>query len=301
MATNKPLLPDSRSASVELLPVRYGPVYCCFLDREYSTSVGFDQGYEDVRTFLYSSLLASDSYAYCSLSAIGECRALAEFPRRFLSTLLAEKLLITVSDYNDPDQFLISRRFLYRHDSSRYPLYFAAPDRQAISLWEPRYVKTSSSTRYLVRTLPRQFSSRDQQMTDYTARLEDIVRQVLTEREDRAVTIALFASRLRSSDLSSELDYRLRSTISYLYTRQFLSLFSGVLMTELPYFEVRDRRFPDFQGPNYRLWRQLVPTVWTRSSPERDMTSLSELLDARSDPTLARIRDHIRGRGTRFD
>lgn len=274
--------------------MRYGPVYCSFLDREYSTSVGFNQPYDKIRRFLYASLLASDSYAYCSLSAIGECRGLAEFPHPFLTTLLSEKLLVTVSDYNDPDLFLLSRRYLYRDDASRYPLYFEAPDRQTLGLWEPRYVKTSSSTGYLVRMLPGQFNRHDRSFGEYYARLEDIVRQVLASREDRAITIALFTPALHASSLQSELDYRLRSTISYLYTLQFLTLFSGVLMNQLPYFEVRDRRFPTFRGPSYRIWRHMIPRQWIANSPQQDMASLSELLEARSNSDLSQIRTHLK-------
>jgi nucleoside phosphorylase len=274
--------------------VRYGPIYCCFLDREYSTSVGFSQEYRAVREFLYASLLATDSYIYCSLSAIGECQALAHFPYAFLPIALEEKLLITVSDYNNPDQFLISRRHLYRDDADRYPLYFARPGRNAIGLWEPGYVKTSSSTAYLASRLPRQLGDRHHQTAKYTAGLEDTVHRVLAEREDRAVTIALFADALRQSDLHTELDYRLRATISYLYTRHFLDLFAGVLMTELPCFHVRDRRFLEFAGPSYRLWRHIIPRQWCESSPTRDMINLYELVEARGSPALARIRDHLR-------
>jgi nucleoside phosphorylase len=274
--------------------VRYGPIYCCFLDREYSTNVGFEQSYEHVRRILYASLLSSDSYVYCSLSAIGECRGLAEFPRPFLNILLDEGLIVTVSDYYDPDQFLVSRRRLYRDDASRYPLYFESPSRESLALWEPRYIKTSSSTGYLTRTLPRQFGTLDQSTAGYVSRLEEIVRRVLAQRDDRAVTIALFDPFLRSSELYVELDYRLRSTISFLYTRQFLALFSGVLMTDLPFFQVHDRRFPDFLGPNYRIWRNLIPPAWIGYPPERDMRSLSELLDARSGSDLDRVRTHIR-------
>ena len=274
--------------------MRYGPIYGCYLDREYSTSVGFTQSHEAIREFLFASLLATDSYVYCSLSAIGECPGLAEFPYPFLNVLLNEKLLVSISDYNDPDQFLISRRKLYRDDAVRYPLYFAAPTKDTLGLWEPSYVKTRSSTSYLANALLRQFRPSDATTANYSAQLEDIVRQVMAQRDERAVTIALFDPLLRKSDLYMVLDYRMRAAISFLYTQQFLTLFSGVLMTELPFFQARDRRFAAFRGPNYRIWRSLIPPSWITYSPERDPRSASELLEVRNGLHLDRVRSHIR-------
>lgn len=271
------------------------------MDREYSASVGFNQDYEDIRKFLYASLLASDSFIYCSLSAIGECAGLAEFPEQFLRMLLDENLLVTVSDYNDPDHFLISRRSLYRDDAGRYPLYFNSPSKESLRLWEPGYVKTIGSTTYLSRMLPAYFADAGSSNSQYSSWLEDLVHDVLAERDERAITIALFESSLEDSEVQTELHYRIRGSISYLYTHHFLNLFSGVVMTDMPFFGVRDRRFRDFRGPSYRLWRHIVPRSWISGSPDGDVGNLATLIELRDDQTLRDVRRQIRHLDEGFD
>src|SRR5688500_9080756 len=100
------------------------PLYLHFFDRELGRAVGFNLTPALAESILKRLLLGTTSRFYFGLSPAWESPAMADEMLDLYSLLERAKAIDLVSNYATIDEFLESRLPLYRHDATRYPMYF---------------------------------------------------------------------------------------------------------------------------------------------------------------------------------
>ncbi len=274
-----------------------GPIYCQFLDREMAESVSFPQATATTLLLLRDAIMASEGGAYCSLSALGENLVLQRLPGEILDGVLRSGQLETVSDVPSGEEFLWTRRQLYRDDKERYPAYFEqAPRELADELWAPSFVKASSSTEALDRSLRQSgsFTSLGAEAgvfapQDYVERAEEI----LDDRDGRAITYALFRDMFGASSLDGPVGPMVvRRAISAAYGRHLVEVRAGNVLTGIPRLQIYDRHLA-FESSGIGIPRRLVelllaPLVRLNARLKHgDVSAWSDLVSFREGPSGA--------------
>lgn len=205
------------------------PVYAHFLDRELTGSVRVKLSRSDLAAFLCFVPLFGRNL-YCSLSAVWEHGAIDNRLRWVMRELTAADLLWTVSNHATAEDFIESRQRLYQFDQRRYPNYFNAPKKPSSPLWTPSKFRPISSTARLVERLPGRVEASHPSLSDGVV-------QTLSNREDRAITSALFRD-VASTQVDLQ---RVGQAISYLYTQQYVEWLDAEILVGIPglsYFDV---------------------------------------------------------------
>ena len=137
--------------------------------------------------------------------------------------MVAAELVFTVSNHPSAEDFLLSRRKMYEFDRRRYPQYFKGPTHPSGRLWTPSIYRRQSSTAYLSEHLVDTTSLHN---TD----LGEVVAARLAEREDRAITAALFRNVAGTGGRLREIG----RSISVAYTRQYLDSLNASILIGIP-------------------------------------------------------------------
>lgn len=232
------------------------PVYLHFFDRELWESVGVAPSRDVIARSLRVLLLGCDVPLYCGLSLLWENPALRVSPTTinpFVLKLVETGAIEAVSQHPTLEEFVETRKELYKHDRERYPLYFEA---EQVGSW-PRpkatKVKASSATRDLSVQLDSWTQGGTERVFDgreASGSLRRAIRTALLEREDRAITFTLFRSYLETSDTNPTLaEYAVRRQISRGYTAHYMAHAFGDLATGIPdlsFFDPLSKAFPDY-------------------------------------------------------
>jgi len=227
------------------------PLYLHFLDRELRTSVGCRLSPVDIELTMRSLLLGTTSKLYCGLSLVWETDVTSPGLVDLISILLRLQVLDLVSDHSTLGEFLESRVWIYRHDERRYPMYFLG-GKALDSGFGPTALKRSDTTSEIERdmvtwALSGPDESREKQEEARLRLTKKAVAKALMEREERAVTFALFKQSLAELDKSVRDQGILRRRISTAYTSHYLDYAGGEIPTGirgLEFFDHLSTAFP---------------------------------------------------------
>lgn len=232
------------------------PVYLHFFDRELWESVGAIPSGETVANSLRVLLLGCDAPLYCGLSLLWENPIIRESPgsiSRFILGLLEVGAIEAVSQHPTIEEFVESRRELYKHDQARYPLYY---ETKSVGAWpgpKATKVKETSATRDLSLQLESWAQGGTERVFDdreVSGNLRKAVRTALFNREERAITFALFRPYLEAGGAyPSAAKYSVRRQISRGYTAHYMAHAFGDLATGIPglsFFDPLSKAFPDY-------------------------------------------------------
>jgi hypothetical protein len=183
------------------------PIYLHFFDRELWESVKATPNRQLIARSLRILLLGCDEPLYCGLSLLWENPALrdpATSINRLILKLVECQGIESVSQYPTVDEFMETRRDLYKHDRPRYPLYYKIWKQGGWPGPKATNVKTSSATSDLAKQLDDWARGGTEQMfggREAPLNLRRAVRAAITDREDRAITFALFRPYLEAASL----------------------------------------------------------------------------------------------------
>lgn len=235
---------------------RRAPVYLHFLDRELWESTGVRPQNATLQSVLKALLLGTDVQLYCGLSLVWEnpaIRTASDFVSPTILKLIEIGAIDLISQHPSLEEFVETRRELYRHDTERYPLYFQRKGGFSSIGPTASRVKTSSATKDLSRQLDvwaQGGTERAGEAPEAPGALRRVVRSALTDREDQAVTFALFRPRLEAAGISGELaKFAVRRQISRGYTSHYVDHAFGDIATGVPglsYFDPLNKQFPEY-------------------------------------------------------
>jgi nucleoside phosphorylase len=240
------------------------PIYLHFLDRELRRAEGANYSDDSVLEFLIAAILNSLTYCYSSASLLQESKKV--IPQTTTALLELEKMgfVKLLTNEHSFNEFIQSRREIYAHKESRYPMYFGDADEK---LWpaNPEII-TSSTTANLRSTILEWIDNSESTHKINkgqfdTNTLKEFTNKLLQER-DKAITLDLF---LGPEQL--KVDQIRRSSgrmISYFYSKRYLDLFDGDVLCNLPYLSFYDRlssnpAVNDFRVLQVILRRCLIP------------------------------------------
>ncbi|MGY4155654.1 nucleoside phosphorylase [Bradyrhizobium sp. USDA 4461] len=231
------------------------PIYLHFLDRELWESLRLKPDRDVIARSLRVLLLGCDEPLYCGLSLLWENPALRDSSSsitKFVLKLVECGAIEAVSQHPTVEEFIETRRELYNHDRSRYPLYYTIKRPAGWGGPKATRVKTSSATNYLAGRIDDWARGGTEQMLsgrEAPSKLRRAVRKAITERDDRAITFALFRSYLGSAGIDGvTAEFEVRRQISRGYTAHYMTYASGGIATgigPLSYFDSLSKAFPD--------------------------------------------------------
>ncbi|MER8407567.1 hypothetical protein NKH16_23095 [Mesorhizobium sp. M1307] len=220
-------------------------------DRELAESVRNEVSETNAQVALKLLTLFTGSALNCSASIMFESPAVnkSDSLKRFTQLLVSTSHISVLSSHPTMAEFFESRSTLYSHDRARYPMYFGRqiliPDSVSI------IPKSTSATL----TLARQLGAWGADQGSGEDRERDAKRVVLAslqQREDRAVTAALFSAAASTSSHPETAIGLIRRQISVEYTRHFMSSLNSDICTGIPeigFFDICSSRYPAFDIP----------------------------------------------------
>ena len=232
-------------------------LYLHYLDRELGSSVGFKPDEVDLREVTCCLLVASPLPLFCGLSPLHETTYQIGDAPRFFAQIERAGHLLTLSSHITNEEFLGARRDAYRHDRSRYPMYF---EEQSNPLEQVRPVPgiAGSTTLFLqdeflkwVAVPPAHLRTSVSDKSDRNKMLK-AVEKAIKRRGQEAVTFALFKDRLGKLSKHPTICGIIRREISTKYTQHYRTSQGGELPTGIRGLEVYDpvtSMFPFYDLP----------------------------------------------------
>jgi nucleoside phosphorylase len=230
------------------------PIYLHFLDRELGGSVGFTPTAIISESAIKCLLIGTTSRLYTGLSLVWESPAMESRLNAFLVSLTQQGALDLISAHSTIEEFLDSRRRMYRHDADRYPMYFRPEATHAEEVLGPTHFKSSSATLALAREIGDWAAKAHGEIRrDTNESLEEHVlrsiRGVLAQRDDQAVTYPLFARDVEKIATRVRVEPMIRRRISLSYTEHYKAYGGADIPTGivgLSYFDRSTENFPIF-------------------------------------------------------
>ena len=231
-------------------------IYLHFLDRELRGSLGLNGVINDSETksWIKAALFMTDMPLYVSLSHMYE--SYMEIPQTIDLLFELEKigLVRMVSNHFNPDEFLESRKRLYSFDQKRYKQYFEKNDLK----WPKNvYNDTKGTTEYLRNAI----LGTDIELPEPI--VYGIKESIMRNRND-AITIQRFIPIIKKSTFDNNF-YNIKTNtqlvISRYYTKRYLDVCQGTLITGLPSFKVYDDLAKNQVNTNYRIYSLLIQAI----------------------------------------
>ncbi len=230
------------------------PLYLHFLDRELRRAENVTFSDFDILEFLIASVLNSWFYCYSSASLLQESNKL--FPQSTSALLELEKcgfvkLLTNEHSFNE---FIRSRREIYAHKESRYPMYF---DEANENLWPSKPELIGSSTTSSIRNsmlewMDTKFAINNVLSKDifYPGILNSFQKKLIEER-NKAITLDLL---LQTEQLNND-EIRRNSgrVVSYFYTKRYLDLYDGDILSNLPHLSFYNKLSSNSEINDFRV------------------------------------------------
>jgi nucleoside phosphorylase len=260
------------------------PVYLHFLNRELARSVEQELTLEQYGHYILLAMIATDTTLLSSIAFVWESGILGSELGSVVADLITADHLMLVSEFATLNEFVSSSQALYRHDRSRYPMYFDEPGQKYMSA-RPGMLKNTSTTSELERSLQSVVSGgvsilyglpdNDAKRVINSSRMID---QTLIARDGRALTLSLFES---GQEERSEV-LPIGRLLSTFHLRHYLDLTGSDILTgirQLRYFDSLSRGYPRLEV------RVLEPVLkYVGLGPEIRMSFASVLAMHRASP-----------------
>lgn len=196
----------------------------------------------------------ADPYCYASLSGLHEASGMTQIRSFLLPELIDLGIFNSVSYVGSKEEFLHTRRSLYKSDRQRYPRYFDHRIENS-SLFEPSIVRGASTTVAL-----------ESSIVDEASRLGypdlgDLFSRGLRLRDNRAITYSLFSSMIPGLN-DPVTEHRVRWVISVAYSRHQMNLESSAgIIPGIPGLRQFDSALisdSSLRMPTYRWFTELL-------------------------------------------
>ena len=240
-------------------------IYLHFMDRELRASLGLAGKLADskVKQWVKIALLMSKFPLYVSLSHMYE--SYGEFPETIQLLFKLEKfgLVRMATNHLNAEEFLESRQHLYSFDKDRYEQYFS---KQILS-WPSNVCSDRRETTKYLRT---QMLS-DSDITTSKIINEEINKSLAIYPND-AITIQRFIPIVQNAakDDYYTITTDLRVQISRLYTKRYLEIFDGTIITGIDGFSLYDDLAKREFYTDLRLYKILSKAVWQNHKNKDD-------------------------------
>jgi nucleoside phosphorylase len=218
-------------------------IYLHVFDRELRNSLSLKNKFDDLRVsnVVGISLLMSGLPVYVSFSHMYE--SLDDFPKTIHRLFECEKygILRMLSNAKNPDEFIASRRHLYKFDAQRYTHYFTGNG----TLWPNSLHLLNNDTTAILRV---NINKAIETSTSLNEGIKESTQIKLAINRKDAITFPFFKETLVNAyELSSITDYEfqkfssdIRGVISAEYTRRYLNVFDGTIISGIPGFFAYD-------------------------------------------------------------
>lgn len=230
-------------------PVSQGrPLFLHFLNRELNRALGKDLDPEFCARHVLLGAVTTDAPLASSLAFVWESGVLDAPSGAAVRDLLMTGELLLISEFVTLDEFLSSVQRLYRHDRTRYPMYFRDSPGQ-LEAARPSLDKGASTTAFLSARIEELLGG-DPSVVDGMVRSDvrgimrrrGVIDAAMVGREERAITLSLFKPEPRAPD-----DLVLGRMLSFLHLSHYLDFVGADIMTGiegLTYFDAAARQFP---------------------------------------------------------
>ncbi|MFA6150515.1 MAG: hypothetical protein WC716_04275 [Chitinophagaceae bacterium] len=234
------------------------PIYLHFLNRELRRAEGVTYTDLDIIHFLIVAVFCSDNYLYSSSSLLQESSK--EFPQTTQTLLELEKygfLKLLTNEYSF-DEFIQSRREIYAHKESRYPMYFDDVDE---SLWPKDPILVTDSTTSILRGslntwLDNPYRSNGPDIKHLSKDNLNTFSKTLYEQKEKAISLDLLLDAEEQNNIL--LNRNLGRLISFHYTKRYLDLFGGDIICNLPRLTFYDPLSPSKNLKNYLIIHHIL-------------------------------------------
>jgi len=251
-------------------------IYLHYLDRELRRSINKNLSGVDLRSITSTIALSTCNILYCGLSLICE----SCFPDNKLFSLIkllfGNNQLRTVSQYPSLAEYIESRTVIYSHDATRYPMYFTQKQREKLlSSGVSILIKSKDTTTSLAKTILGKAKS-----NAYTRLIEEktpwisvkmvntIFLKGLESLKNKAVTFSAFSYLM--PDNPKLLSNTIKRVISEEYTKHYLEVLDGDIVTGIPGFEYYDYLAKKFPYYDYYLMDALLDSIFIDYKKRKD-------------------------------
>ena len=178
---------------------------------------------------------------YCSLSLIFESSSPRKDFFNFIFTLIRSDILFPISHHPTLQEFLYSRKEIYDHDATRYPMYFQKDFLQSLKIDSvPILHKETSTTNFLVKKVAN-FSKEPKLVHDNhnfnngvtETVISDTLKKGLDTINDKALTFAAFRKAIPKSGTKND-SFFIRRIISESYSCHYIDFLNADIITGIP-------------------------------------------------------------------
>jgi nucleoside phosphorylase len=222
------------------------PLYLHFLDRELNRAVNQWIDAATTERILKTLLLGTTSKLYCGVSLLWESPGIDTALIPFVSMLLRGAALDAVSHHLTTAEFMESRRILYAHDVTRYPMYFSKLDDCERAALSPTLYKDSSTTNTLNEQLLSWAVSQKPRGADLLIESEALtaarkkVSTTLKRRSNEAITFSLFSGGMPTAKARATVSGIVQREISLQYAKHYKEFADGNIPTGIAGFDFFD-------------------------------------------------------------
>jgi hypothetical protein len=265
--------------------VYLGPVFLHFLNRELLRSLE-RRSYGARTGALLFALGATGGRMMAPLSVLIEgFDGFAGLDRDLLAMMLRSEALQLVSDASSTAAAIAMRRDMYEFDAGRYASYY--DDRSFPDWLEPSVLKTTSTTEVLALRFRQDLDTAGGKSLGALGAAElNQVNSVLSNRENRAITMSLFAENLPPAT-----GVRIGRYISGEYVAHHREYLGAEIITGLPGIDAFDGYTDHFPLLDYPLMRIALDCVGASALVGRAQNANVKRLD------MAEVLCYIRGTG----
>lgn len=167
----------------------YTNIYYHFFDRELRQSINANLTDSEVTSIIAVSLFLANGICYAPMSNVYE--SFWDFPKAFelLRYLIELDFVKLASSHSSVENFLYSRRKLYKHDKSRYPMYFSCDE----PIWSDKLILLKeSTTNYLQNVLTSNAIYIPEMEEKQNFIVNEKVKKIIDRNHDKALTFSLF-------------------------------------------------------------------------------------------------------------
>lgn len=236
-------------------------IYLHMFDRELRNSLGAGVSFSDNQAMdiISTALFMSYMPLYVSFSHMYE--SLNDFPYTIQFAFECEKngLLYMLTNMRNIDEFMSSRRSLYQFDKNRYSNYFSVID----YFWPTDTIILHDDTTSILRNSVLQSIIGEK---GFSAEVEEALSCQLIKNKTDAITFNFFKNVIDRSYSSLSIDeyqykkavYNIRTIISRQYTKRYLGVYNGTIISGISGFNLYDGLAYDSFLTNYKLYKYLL-------------------------------------------
>lgn len=235
-------------------------IYLHFLDRELNLSVNANFDPKSLQNALLVLMATTDEKFYCSLSLLFESGSIRRDFFNFLFTLVKSEILFPISHHPTLQEFIYSRKKIYKHDAKRYPMYFQEDFLESLKIKSvPILHKETSTTNFLTHKLeylctdPKFIAENHNYNSGIKENLvSDTLKRGLNTIENKALTFSAFKNSIPKSATDSD-SFFIRRLISESYSCHYIDFLNADLITGIPEYSCFDYLSINFPQYDYRI------------------------------------------------